>query len=436
MREYIRTLWLVLLAGTIAVAMVACAAAPATEAPAEEPPAEEEPAEEVPAEEPPAEEEPAEPAGAPEECAEEGACAVFEPGTTIKIGYAGPLSGDVAAYGQDISQGGQLAIEDFGQDFNGFSFELLVEDGQGTPEGGAAVANLYCANPEVVAIAGHTFSGETASAIPIYNECRLPMMSPSATNPDLTGGDQDVFNRIPFTDAIQGRVIAEFIYNELELTQIAVMHDGQAYGQGLAEIVRDTFTELGGEVVAFEPVTPGQTDYSAVLNAVAAGEPEAIFYGGYHPEAAVVANQKGTVGLGDAILVGADGIYGATLLDLAGDNAEGIYATAGIPPASDARAAFDAAYEEVYGVKAGELSTFSWHGYDIVAVLIEAVEDVAILGEDGNLYVPRDALVERVRATSGYEGLTGDITCDETGECNASGPTFNVVQDGAWVEVQ
>jgi len=76
---------------------------------------------------------------------------------TIKIGYAGPMAGDYAAFGTDISQGGMIAVEDFGE-FEGWQFELLTEDTQGAPEGGAAVANLYVSNPEVVAIAGHTFS--------------------------------------------------------------------------------------------------------------------------------------------------------------------------------------------------------------------------------------------------------------------------------------
>ena len=141
-------------------------------------------------------------ASAPEQCAEnpdETVCAVIEPGKTIKLGYAGPMAGDYSAFGIDISNAGLLAAEDAGE-FEGFTFELLVEDTQGSGEGGASVANLYVSDPDVVAIAGHTFSGSTAAAIPIYNEARLPMLSPSATRADLTEGPQDVFNRIPFTD--------------------------------------------------------------------------------------------------------------------------------------------------------------------------------------------------------------------------------------------
>ena len=373
-------------------------------------------------------------ANAPEECAEnpnETVCAVIEDGSTIKLGYAGPMTGDYSAFGIDISNAGLLAIKDAGE-FEGFSFELLVEDTQGSGEGGASVANLFVSDPDVVAIAGHTFSGSTAAAIPIYNEARLPMLSPSATRADLTGGDQDVFNRIPFTDDIQGTKVAEYLYNNLGVTKIAVMHDGDAYGKGLAEKVQEVFTGFGGEVVAFEAITPGETDYSAVLTDIGAKGPEAIFYGGYYAEAAVIAKDMPVAGLDDVVLFSDDGTFGLTFIELAGENAEGVFATSAIPPDSEARTAFDAQYEATYGDKAGELSTFTWHGYDTVSALISAIKSVAIKGGDGNLYIPREALVQAVDSLSGYQGLTGEITCS-SGECNTAGPTFLVVENGEWV---
>lgn len=408
--------------------LAACAQQPAaTEAPA----ATEEPAA---TEAPVATEEPM--AGPPAECADnpdEKICAVIEPGNTIKIGYAGPMTGDYSAFGTDISQAGLIAIQDYG-DFDGFMFELLIQDTQGSGEGGAAVANLYVSDPDVVAIAGHTFSGSTAAAIPIYNEARLPMLSPSATRADLTEGDQDVFNRIPFTDDIQGVKVAEYLYNTLGLTKIAVMHDGDAYGQGLAEKVRDVFTELGGEVVAVEPITPGEADYSSALNAIGAQSPEALFYGGYDAEAAVIKNQMGVAGLGDAVFFSDDGTFGTNFLDLTGPNAEGAYATSALPPASEAKDKFIAAYQAAYGIEPGTLSAFSWHGYDVVAALIHVIKQVAIKGDDGNLYIPRETMVQAVRGLTDFQALTGNITCNEVGECNTAGPTFFVVQNGGWVE--
>lgn len=433
-------LWLIVVLLT-ALMVVGCTGAAPVEEPAEEEPMEEEPMEEEPTEEPmeeePMEEEPM--AAHPAVCDEDAfGCAHFEPGTTVKIGYAGPMAGDYAAFGTDISQGGLIAIDDANADpLEGeWTFELLIEDTQGSPEGGAAVANLYVSNPEVVAIAGHTFSGSTEAAIPIYDEAGYPMLSPSATNPSLTQMGSAVFNRIPFTDTQQGENVAAYLYNTLGLTSIAIMHDGGAYGQGLAEVVQSEFEGLGGTVVAFEAINPGETDYSAPLAGVGALAPEALFYGGYDADAAVIATQLDVAGLGDAVFFSDDGTYGTNFLELAGDAAEGTYATSLIPPSSAAKEAFDAAYEERWGTPPGTLSAFTWNGYDIVAALIHAVRTVAIVGDDGLLYVPRGALIEAVRGLEGFEGLSGNITCDDTGECNTAGPTFYVVQDGAWVEAE
>jgi len=376
-------------------------------------------------------------AKAPEVCADnpdETICAVIEEGSTIKIGYGGPMAGDYSAFGTDISNAALLAVEDANEagGVEGFEFELLAEDTQGSGEGGASVANLFVSDTDVVAIAGFTFSGATAAAIPIFNEARLPMLSPSATRADLTGGDQDVFNRIPFTDDIQGQFAAEYLYNVLGVTKLAVMHDGDAYGKGVAEKVQEVFMSLGGEVVALEAITPGETDYSAVLTDIGAADPEAIYFGGYYPEAAVLAKDMPVAGLEGVVLFSDDGTFGDTFIELAGANAEGVYAASGAPLTNPKVEEFNEYFESVYGDPPGAVSTFTWHGYDVTDALIQAIKSVAIMGEDGNLYVPREALVAAVNGLSGYEGLTGMLSCNG-GECNASGPAFLVVQDGAWV---
>jgi branched-chain amino acid transport system substrate-binding protein len=168
------------------------------------------------------------------------------------------------------------------------------------------------------------------------------------------------------------------------------------------------------------------------LTDIGAKGPEAIFYGGYYSEAAVIAKDMPVAGLADVILFSDDGTFGLTFIELAGENAEGVFATSAIPPDSEARDAFDAAYRAAYGDEAGELSTFTWHGYDVVSALISAIKSVAVKGGDGNLYIPREALVDAVNGLSRYEGLTGEISCSG-GECNTAGPTFLVVENGEWI---
>jgi branched-chain amino acid transport system substrate-binding protein len=416
-----------LLVASMVLAACGAPATPATQAPA---PATEAPA--VPALLPTATQAPVQ--AVPAVCGTDAiGCAVFDPGKTVKIGMGAPMTGDNAAFGQDISQAAKIAVSDAGS-FQGFSFELVAEDDGGAPEGGAAVANKLVADPQVVAVAGHIFSGATKAAIPIYEAAGIPMMSPSATNPTLTTTGSAVFNRCVFTDAAQGKFAAEYLYNKLKFTKLAIVHDGQAYGQGLAEVVQTVFTGLGGNVVAFEAITPGESDYSAVLADIASKKPEALFFGGYTSEAVVIVNQMKQAGLTGVTFFGDDGTFGQDFLDRTAANGEGAYSTSLIPPASDAKAKFDAAYLAAYGQPAGKLSPYSWTAYDSAAVLIKDIESVAVVGGDGKLYIPRAALVAAVRATKDYQGLSGTITCDATGECSASGPVFNIDQGGQWVE--
>jgi len=369
----------------------------------------------------------------PDACASDSfGCAKIEPGNTIKIGMGAPMTGDNANFGIDISQGGQIAVSDAG-DFQGFKFELVTEDDGGTPEGGAAVANKLVADPTMVAIAGHIFSGATEAAMPIYEKAGLPMLSPSATNPPLTQKGSKVFNRIAFTDATQGKFAGEYLYNKLGVKKLAIMHDGQAYGQGLAQVVKDTFSSLGGEVTDFEAITPGEADYSAPLSAIAAKSPQALYYGGYIQEAVVLVNEMKSTGLTNTIFFGCDGTYGKDFIDRTKANGESAYAVSLVPPASDAKTKFDEAYKAKFGQAPGVLSPFTWNGYDVVAALIYAVKSVAIMGGDGNLYIPRGALVAAVRGLKDYHGLTGVFTCDATGECNSTGPIFYIVKDSQWV---
>ena len=366
------------------------------------------------------------------ECTDEWGCATFAPGEKIELGYVGPMTGDYAAFGTDISRGVELAVKYHGP-VQGFDIEVVVEDTQGTPEQGAAVANKFAADDKMVAVVGHTFSGSTEVAIPIYQDAGIVMMSPSATNPTLVEIGSDIFNRVAFTDAMQGTFAADYIFSTLNIKKVAVMHDGGAYGQGLAEIMANAFKGLGGEVVASEAITPGETDYSAPLAAVAAAGPELIYYGGYDADAAVLVSQMEAAGLTGVKFFGCDGTYGVKYIELAGDASEGTYSTYVPIPESDAFTKFQEDYLADYGQEQGELSPFSPHGHDSAAVLLAAMDKVAVKDGD-NLVIPRKALADAVRSTTDFQGLTGIITCDSDGECAAAAILFMEVVDGAWVK--
>ncbi len=373
-------------------------------------------------------------AKAPDACNAELGCAVITKDQTVKIGYAGPMTGDYSQFGVDMSNAMKLAVADMG-DVQGWKVEMAIEDDGGGAEGGAAVANKLVSDPTFVAMAGHAFSGATAAAMPIYEKAGIPMMSPSATNPDLTTKGSKVFNRNAFTDTEQGKGAAKYLYEKLGIKKLALMHDGSDYGQGLANVVKENFVAAGGEAVAFEAITPGESDYSAPLAAIASAAPEAIYYGGYNAEAAVLVNQMEAAGLTGVTFFGGDGIYGKDFLAKVGAKGEGVYAATLVPPGTDPILKFNKAYKDAYGQEAGVLSAYTWNSYDAVGALIKAINSVAIVQGD-TLYIPRGALVAAVRGMKDYQGIAGVITCKDNGECNASGPVFYIVKNGEWVAAQ
>jgi branched-chain amino acid transport system substrate-binding protein len=112
-----------------------------------------------------------------------------------------------------------------------------------------------------------------------------------------------------------------------------------------------------------------------------------------------------------------------------------VYAATLVPPGTDAILQFNEAYLTAYGTEAGVLSAYTWNSYDAVGALIQAINSVAIV-EGDTLYIPRAALVEAVRSMKDYQGIAGVISCQENGECNASGPVFYIVEGGEWIPAE
>lgn len=361
-------------------------------------------------------------------------CAVFNLGEPIKIATAGPMSGEYSQYGIDMANAMSIAASDAGT-LNGSSFEIIPFDDLGTPEGAAAVANKIVTDPTILAIAGHSSSGATAAAIPIYEAASIPMMSPSATNPDLTKNGSTVFNRNAFTDAFQAFGSAIFMREDLDAKDIAILHDGSDYGQALADNVKNEFVSLGGEVVLFDAITPGEFDYTPPLLVIQNLAPTAIYYAGYMAEAAVIVNQMNQLNMTEISFVSGDGVFGSDYIDKTGTNGIGSYASTLIPPNSANVSKFNSAYKDRFGIEPGSLSAFSWNSYDAALALINAIQRVAII-EGDKIYVPRAELVNAVRTTKDLNGLTGVINCSEFGECNQTGPVFYRSDGVSWQPVE
>ncbi|MCL2458038.1 MAG: branched-chain amino acid ABC transporter substrate-binding protein [Desulfobulbus sp.] len=255
---------------------------------------------------------------------------------SIKIGFAGSLSGDLAPYGLPPLMAVQMVVKEINDQggIQGRPVALLVEDDACKPELATNSATKLVAGG-VKAVIGHTCSGPTKAALPIYQAAKVLVISPSATSALLNqDGEYPFFFRTIATDVVQAKTQVDFALQTLKAGKIAVLHDKGDYGKGLAEFARSLVERSGqAQVVLFEGVTPGAVDYSAVVQKIKRSEAEAVLFGGYHPEASKLVGQMRQKRLAIPF-VSDDGVKNDTFIKVAGKDAEGVYAT-GPADASD-----------------------------------------------------------------------------------------------------
>jgi branched-chain amino acid transport system substrate-binding protein len=361
---------------------------------------------------------------------------VIPPGDTVKIGVATDLSNILPAPGLDIAQGAELAVIDYTEERGGlfdFEIELVVQDDLCVEDGAIAVAQEFAARGDILAVVGHVCSGASIPASVIYQEARIPMVSPSSTAGVFTARGLDVVNRTAFNDNIQGVVAARYIYQELGAREIVVLHNQTSYGEGLATTVAETFEELGGAVLMFQAIDIDEEDYRMILRAAATLDTELIYLGGYDDEASRLVTQMNELGLDDTLFFSDDGAYTSDFLELAEENAEGIYVTFGTQSAGeDVQTTFAEHYEMTFGVDPQELGPFHGQSYDAANIILQALEEVAKFDDDGNLLIDRELLIDAIRATKGYQGQSGTVSCDDNGDCGSAEISVFRVVDGGW----
>jgi branched-chain amino acid transport system substrate-binding protein len=345
-------------------------------------------------------------------------------GEPVVIAGWGVLSGADASLGQDWINSILIAADDRDNQIKGHPIQVITEDALCTPEGGATAAQKLASNPTLVGLIGSACSDETVGGIATITNAGLTTISPSNTRPVLTdpsrGPEYAGYLRTAFNDAFQGAAVADFVFNELGLTKAATIHDGSAYAEALTGVFADEFAALGGEIVAREAVQKGQTDMKPVLTAVAAAGPEAIYYPIFTAEGGfMTAQSKEVAGLEDVALIGSDGLFSIDMVKGAGPAALGMYLSSpNFSAFEEGYADLLAKYEAKFGIKPPQ--AFHAHGYDAANILLGAIEQVSVEGEDGTLYVPKGALRDAIYATQDFPGVTGTLTCSEFGDCGAS----------------
>lgn len=359
-------------------------------------------------------------------------------GDPIKIGFAAGLSGaGIDVLGLDEQRGAELAVKDK-PEILGFPVELQVEDAQCNAEGGQTVATKFVADPQIVALVGHMCSSSCTPASKVYEQNGYTMVSPSCTAPSLTNPDLDgtaAFFRTCWNDKIQGPAAAKFVYETLGVTKVATIHDGSPYAEQLGQEFTKGFEALGGEVVAAEAVNVGDTDMRPVLTRLKAAEPELIYFSAFVAEGGYLRSQMADVGMEDVLFMGADGIKADEFIKAAGDASEGVYASAGNPAeAGPDLPKFLEAYKAEYGED--PIAPFHAQAYDAYMMIANAIEQVGKVDADGNLMIGRKALNDAIRGITGYQGLSGMISCDEDGDCAQGTVSVSVVQGGQWVAAE
>ncbi len=352
-------------------------------------------------------------------CTDELGCVEVAAGDPVKLAYMLVVAGDNQTLGQDAKRGVELAIADKSTVLD-HPVELVGEDSGCNAEGGQAAAQKLAVDKTIVAVVGSSCSSESVPGAPIISDAGLTMLSPSATAPILTDPAKRApgFFRTAHNDKVQGKVGADFVFTGLGLTKVATINDGSPYSEGLVAAFEDAFKALGGEIVAHEAVSDKDTDMRPVLTSIAQSQPEFLYYpvfsagGGY-----ITTQAKEIAGLETVPTMGADGMFSPDFLKAAGDAAEGMYLSS--PDfsvfGSDYKDKFLPAHEAAYGEK--PVSAFHAHAYDAANIIFGAVESVAVKNADGSLSIGRKAMRDAIAATSGYQGLTGSLTCDANGDC-------------------
>ncbi len=346
---------------------------------------------------------------------------------TIKLGVAGPHSGDLASYGIPTTKAAELVVNDINAKGGvlGKQVQLLVEDDVCKPEVATNTATKLVSEG-VHVVLGHICSGATKAALGIYKDANIPVMSPSATNPELTqSGDYPNFFRTIASDDAQARMQVDFALDTLNLTKIAVLHDKGDYGKGLAEFAKKFLEEdERAEVVLYEGITPGAVDYSAVVQKIKRSGAEAVIFGGYHPEASKIVSQMRKKRM-ETIFISDDGVKDDTFIKVAQENAEGVYATGPKDTSSNPMAvAAVEAHKKAFGADPG---AFFLNAYAATLALLNAIEQAG-----GTDYA---AVTEALR-TKDVETPLGKIRFDERGDAIGVGFSMYQVKDGVYVELK
>lgn len=344
-------------------------------------------------------------------------CQTEEP-NKITIGFFGSLTGQDATFGISSKNGITMALEETNQagGILGKPVVLRYYDTHASAEEAKLSVERLIKVDEVVAVLGEVASTRSLAGAPIAQKFKIPMITPSSTNPEITKKGDYIF-RVCFIDPFQGEVMAKFAFNSLKLRKAAILRDTQSeYSMGLANYFITTFTKLGGTIVADENYIGGDVDFLPQLLKISKKNPEFIFVPGYYSEVGSIAKQARNVGL-NVPLMGGDGWDSESLFEIAGKSLEGSYFSNHYTledPRPEVQN-FIQVYERKYGNKPDSQAAA---GYDAAMILFEAIRRAGTMQAAG----VRDALAK----ISGHKGVTGTISINKHRDAEKSAVVLQI----------
>ncbi len=324
---------------------------------------------------------------------------------TIKIAIAGPQTGDVAQYGDMQVIGAEMAIERINAagGVNGDMLEGIRYDDACEPKQAVAVANKIV-NDGIKFVVGHLCSGSTQPASDIYEDEGILAVTPASTNPDITQRGYKMIFRTIGLDSDQGPTAGRYIADKVKPKAVAVIHDKQQYGEGIATAVKKTLEEKGVKVVLFEGINKGDKDFSPLIAKMQKERVDFVYYGGYHPELGQMLRQASEKGF-KAQFMGPEGVGNKDISQIAGQASEGLLVT--LPPAFDQHAENKSLVEAFKAKNQDPSGAFVMTSYAAVKVIADAV--------GGAKTQDTEALQQYLRDNS-FETPMGSIAFDEKGD--------------------
>ncbi len=330
----------------------------------------------------------------------------------INIGAVMPMTGAIAAYGQNAFDGVKLANKMQPTLKNGDRINIVLVDNKGDKVETASATTRLLTKDKVVGIVGAMTSTNTAQVMSVAEKKSVPVIAPAATLDKLVMRKKFA-NRVCFTDSFQGEVIAKYAMEKGYKTAVVVIDQAQVYSLGLAKVFGKTYKKVGGKVLKKVSINSGDKDFKAVVSQIKSLNPDFVFLPVYHPEAAMIARQAKQIAL-DKPMIAGDGVGNPTFIELGKKAVEGFMYTDTfdytVPP-TELSKKFIAEYEKQKGKKG--LNSFTALGADAYFVLIDAMN---------RCKNPEDSkcINEQIKTTKGYKGVSGIIDIDKSGNAKRS----------------